>query len=371
MNPSPLDLVTVSDANSWIFGSSASIGAQNAFVLQMLISALSLDFLRRTGRASQNGVLPTQSPFNQAISYTESYTGNGNELLQLRNFPILSVQSVTIGGSALQQSTGSNVPGWYIEDSGKFLGFRLGAPGYPGGWNGWTGVRSGLGGAGARGGWPKDIDCIQVQYTAGFAAQAVLGELQTIPSLPPAWVASTVYANGSLIFDGTNVQIAQVIAGNQQTAAAGTVTPPWNGKAGAVTPDGGAIAWTNIGSPYSLVVNVLPWLADGGVTFFIGGAALTPVNVAPITGQYFLQGNGSYLFAAADAGKQVQISYSAAGTPFDIKETILRWVNLIYKRRGWEGIRSLMQKDAGSTVYTSFEVDPSFEKCFSHYRRRA
>jgi hypothetical protein len=95
------------------------------------------------------------------------------------------------------------------------------------------------------------------------------------------------------------------------------------------------------------------------------------VSIAPGAGQYYALGFGSYLFNSSDAGKQVLMSYDAAGTPADIQETMLRWVNLIYKRRGWEGIRSLMQKDAGSTTYTSFEIDPSFEKTFRYYRRRA
>jgi hypothetical protein len=280
---------------------------------------------------------------------------------------------VTIFGNAVPQSTGPNSYGWFIESSGRFLGLRLGGSlvggsiGYWGG--GWAGLR---GGTQCRGGWPKEIDCIQVSYTAGFAANAVSNELQTIPPQPAAWQANHTYGNGALVFDGTNVQQCTIIAaGNATSANSGATTPQWGTKPGVYTPDGAYISWDCLGAPFTVTVNNLPWISDAGVLYFSTGLPLAPFNTAPTVGQYYLAGNGVYLFSSADAGKQVQISYSAAGTPYDLQETVLRWVNLIYKRRGWEGIRSLMQKDAGSTIYTSFEIDPSFEKTFMYYRRRA
>lgn len=371
MQATALDLITVAQANEWIFGANVTAGRNNA-VLQMLISSLSLDFLRRTGRASQNSSVPSLSPFNQSVPYNENYSGHDNELIAIRNWPILSVSSVLVYGNAIPQSTGPLVYGWYIHSSGKDLGLRLGGSitgvrGF-GGWAGWGGNRGATLG---RGGWPKGIDCIQVQYAAGFAAQPIVGELQTIPAQPPVWVSAATYGNGSRIFDGTNVQVAQVVAGTATVAQAGVPTPGWNGIPGAITPDGAFLAWTNIGPPFALVVNQLPWLSDSGVSYFSSGTPLAPVGTAPAVGQYYLQGNGGYLFNTADAGRQVLISYSAAGTPLDIQESMLRWVNLIYNRRGWEGIRSLMQKDAGSTVYTSFEIDPSIRKVIDSYMRRA
>lgn len=371
-SPTALDLTTTEQAVAWIFGASQNVG-QNTNVLQTLISSLSLDFLRRTGRANQNGAVPAQSPFNQAVAYSDSYTGNGNALLQMRNWPVLSVSSVTIFGNAVPESSGPNSYGWFIEASGQFLGLRLGGSlpsgglgGYWGG--GWSGLR---GQSQSRGGWPKEIDCIQVSYIAGFAANAVSKELQTVPILPSAWQANHAYGSGALIFDGTNVQMCAIVAGTAQVANSGTPTPQWGAKVGVVTPDGAYLAWTNQGAPYTLTVNNVPWLSDGGVNYFSSGNPLTAVLTSPTAGQYFVLGNGSYLFSATDAGSQIQVSYDAAGTPADVQESVLRWVNLIYKRRGWEGIRSLMQKDAGSTVYTSFEIDPSIEKTMRYYRRRA
>jgi len=370
IGPTPLDLVTTDDVIAWIFGATSAVANQNAGILQTAISALSLDLLRRTGRANQNGSVPAASPFNQAITYTESYSGNGNELLPMRNWPVLSVSSVQVYGNTIPQSTVPNNYGWYIEDSGKFLGLRNGpllAGLSPNGWGGFTRSPAGYP---AKTGWPKGIDCIQVTYSGGFAAAPVSGELQTIPALPPAWQASTLYANGQLIFDGTNVQMAQVIGGNQKSASSGTPTPPWSPKPEAGTPDGALLFWINQGPPYTITVLQLPWISDIGVTYFSSGLPLTAVQTAPAAGQYFAMGNGVYLFNSADAGKQVQISYLTAGTPADVKLAMLRWINLIYKRRGWEGIRSVSNKDGGSTVYTSFEVDPSVDKVIEYYKRR-
>lgn len=366
----PLDLITVDDAIEWIFGASSSISAQNAGVLQKAISSLSLEFLRRIGRAAQNGSVPAASPLNQAVAYNETYTGNGNELLQLRNFPILSVSSVLIFGQTLPQSSGPNNFGFYIEDSGRYLGYRNGPllTGLsPQGWGGFSRSPAGYPG---KYGWPKGIDCIQVQYSAGFAAQPVANELQTVPAQPPAWVANTVYATGQLIFDGTNVQMCQVVAGNQQSAKSGTSTPSWSAKPDSGTADGALLYWINQGAPYTIVVFNLPWISDSGVSYFSSGDPLTSVQTAPTVGQYYAMGSGVYLFNSADAGQQVKISYLTAGTPEDVQLAMLRWVNLIYKRRSWEGIRSVSNRDGGSTVYTSFEVDPSVNAVIDYYTRR-
>lgn len=371
MNPSAIDLTTVAAVKDWIFGPKPAPPSSN-YVLQVLITSLSLEFLRRTGTAAQNSSVPTQSPFNQAVTYTETYSGNGNPILGIRNTPILSVASVSVYGNAVSQSTGPNNPGWYIESSGKFLGIRLACVGsFLGGGDGWSGWNLGTAAAQGRpGGWPMGVDNVTVTYTAGYTANVVTNELQTIPALPAAWQASHGYATGALIYDGTNVQQAQIIAGTATVVNSGSTTPTWNGTEGQATSDGPYLAWTNLGPPYALSVNNAPWLSNTSVLYFSNGSPLTAVLTAPTAGQYYLQGNGGYLFAAADAGRQVQISYTFAGTPMDIQQAVLRWINLIYNRRGWEGIRSLMQKDAGSTIYTAFEIDPSVQMVIDSYKRR-
>jgi len=63
--------------------------------------------------------------------------------------------------------------------------------------------------------------------------------------------------------------------------------------------------------PYQVTVNDQPeFLSDEGVTYYPSGVALSPVNGTPtVTGTYNPNG-GNYLFAAADAGQGVNISYT-------------------------------------------------------------
>lgn len=121
--------------------------------------------------------------------------------------------------------------------------------------------------------------------------------------------------------------------------------------------------------PYTVLTS-LAWLADGGVKYFSSGDPFTPVQVAPAQGQYYLNGS-TYLFNAADAGQQIQISYTAAGTPPDIELAVRRMIYLIYQRRSWEGLRSLAKPDLGQTTYSSWEIDPSVKEVIDNYTRKA
>jgi len=64
-------------------------------------------------------------------------------------------------------------------------------------------------------------------------------------------------------------------------------------------------------NPYQITVNNQPeFISDEGVTYYPSGVALSPVSGTPIvTGTYNPNG-GNYLFAAADAGQGVNISYT-------------------------------------------------------------
>lgn len=85
-------------------------------------------------------------------------------------------------------------------------------------------------------------------------------------------------------------------------------------------------------TPYSLQAAQSNWRADVSVNFFVGGALLTPVLVAPGPGEYFVV-NGNYLFNAADAGKQVLLSYSRAGIPMDVVQAVNEMAALRYRQR--------------------------------------
>jgi hypothetical protein len=220
-----------------------------------------------------------QSPFVQAVQYTETYDGNGNSIQFLRNAPVLSVQSLTVNGSVVQQSTTFSAPGWGISDDGKSIFMR--------GRN-----------------FPRGHQNITVTYTAGYAEQIIAGELQAV--------------------------------------AAGTFT---------VTPN-------------------QPWLYDCGVKYFSTGQPLAPVQIAPQQGQYYLNGS-TYLFNAADVGAQVLLSYAMPGTPPDIELAVRKMVFLTYKRRDWEGLKSLAKPESGTTSYQTWEVDPSVLEVIRNYTRTA
>ena len=270
------------------------------------LAAASIEFLRLTGRGPMNYAVPFDSPFTQSVNYIETYNGNGNTELYTRNMPITAITAITVSGQGIMASTGAGQAGYAVGNSGRSVVLLTGAGNAP---DTFYTYPYGVGSL-RRYGFPRGQSNIQIMYTAGFVAQSVVGELDTIP-------ASGAY----------------------------TVT---------------------VGS----VLNGTSWLTDGGVSYFVGGAALVPVLIAPTAGQYFVQGNGTYLFAAADAGKQVLINYTAAGTPADIILAVNQMVALNYKRRQWIGQKSVVMKDVGSTSYTLL-LDPEIMRVIQYYKRTA
>lgn len=363
IQPSPMDLTTLDACKSWagITGS-----AQDANV-QACLTAASIYFLRMTGRGPRNWQNATQNPFNQPVPYVETYDGISGQKLFLRNAPIVSVSSLIIGGYTVPQSTGPAATGWAIDDQGRAIVMRGGGASpqtfqYVGRFGNGVTAGAGVGNWRPFGGGPQQI---QVSYTAGFTTNPVVNDHYKILA---AWQASTNYSTGAQVSDGTFIQTAS------NSGTSGTVAPPWAQTSGGQTKDGIAtpIVWVNTGNsgaPNVVTVdgdqNVL---TDNGVIFFVGGGALARVLVAPSTGQYFLVSPGVYLFSAADAGSEVLISYTTAGTPADIILAVIQLVALNYKRRNWVGTRSVAMKDVGSTSYT-LEIDPGISQCISNYTR--
>jgi hypothetical protein len=67
-------------------------------------------------------------------------------------------------------------------------------------------------------------------------------------------------------------------------------------------------------TPFTITVaNSTHFVADLGVTDALTGAPLQPVPATPTTGQYTVAA-GAYVFAAADTGKAVNISYTWTNT---------------------------------------------------------
>lgn len=361
--PSPLDLTTLQAVKDWINANNTGFAPDSA--IQRCITAWSINFLRLTGRGPRNWQNATQSPFNQPVAYTETYDGNGNNRLFLKNFPINSVSSLTAFGSALTPQSTPGGSGWAIDDQARSLvliqnsiggtGFSLfaGGPGFP--------VAPG------RGGFPLGTQNIGVSYVAGFSTISVTGALYTVAE---AWEASTNYSTGDLVSDGVYLQRA-ISSGESGTAA-----PSWANQANGNTVDGSGASqftWINTGvlaQPNTVQVSSdVAILADNGVSLFSGGTQLTKVNTSPSAGQYFLVAPGLYLFNSAQAGAQVLISYTAAGTPTDIVQAAVEAVGLNYQRKQWIGISSESMKDVGQTTYTQFSMSKSVLDVVRNYTR--
>ena len=110
-------------------------------------------------------------------------------------------------------------------------------------------------------------------------------------------------------------------------------------------------------------------IADGRIRYFVGGASLTPVTVAPAAGQYFISDIGQYQFAAADTGAQVLIDYTAPGTPPDIQIAATQMVAVNYKRREW--IDQSSQSGGGNIQFRDWELPPEVCSVMNYYSRTA
>jgi hypothetical protein len=365
ISSSPMDLASLSAVKNWlnITGTSADSN------LQACLTAASIYFLRATGRGPRNWQNVTASPFNQSVPYQEVYDGQSGEKLFLRNFPINAVTLLQVGTVVVQPSQGPTQPGYVIDDQGRALAMRAGGGGaspqtfaYIATFgNGYT---AGSGGGRFFRPFAAGPQSVLVNYSAGFNAVPIVNDLQTITV---AWVANTAYTAGQMVSDGTYLQQATV------SGTSANVAPPWASQNGQTTPDGtGNLVWLNTGiaaAPYTVTIQAeVAVLSDQGVSFFIGGTALTQVLVAPAAGQYFLIAPGKYLFNAADMGKQVLVNYTLAGTPQDIVLAVIQLVSLNYKRRDWIGQRSVAMKDVGSTSYTLL-MDPNIKDVISAYTR--
>jgi hypothetical protein len=296
--PSPLDTTTVQKVINWL-ASGNTYTAPEQQNIQDVITAWGMELLNLCGRANQNNLIPSESPFNQLVGFSEAYDGNGSNRMFLRNWPINSVSLLQIQTNTIQQSTSVTQAGFVIDASGKSLSLRGG---------------SGQGtnfttfypyGSGSGYYFNKGIQNILVEYLAGFPAKAINNELDTIPATP---------------------------------------------------------------GPYTVTVQVPQWMSDEGVSYAAGGA-LTPVLGPPAAGQYLVLGGGEYLFNAADQGKAILISYTVAGTPFDLQQMSTHVVALTYKQRNAIGQKSQSMAQGAGTISYDWSIDEKDYAVIMNYKR--
>lgn len=250
--------------------------------LSLLIPDQTQQFLDETGRSSFD-----------LTTYTEVRDGLGIDTMQLMNWPVQSITSLTKNGRLLPLSTGWNTWGYQFDALGKITlicdTFSCG-PGI-------TFSR-------------KNVTAV---YVAGYPTITVTNELQAIPAAP---VSPATWPQAFTIY---------------------------------------------VGQPN--------WISDGGVKFFVSGTPLTAVLTAPAAGQYFILGSGAYLFNAADVGKQVQISYIAAGYPADLVGAVTRMVALRYYQQGHEDKKQDKLAE-GTTTYSKEAYPTDVKRVIEKYKKR-
>jgi hypothetical protein len=150
--PSPIDLTTIANVYSQL-GQNA--GTDDA-TIQGFITNYSRNILTRTSRSNLTAV----------TSYTEVYSGNGRNQMQLREYPIVTVTSLVINGQTIPQSQAWNNPGWAIDPEGESTSIvLLGTPGRFGAGetvtqSAWLGTQSYR--------FFKGMLNVNVAYTAGY-----------------------------------------------------------------------------------------------------------------------------------------------------------------------------------------------------------
>jgi len=125
------------------------------------------------------------------------------------------------------------------------------------------------------------------------------------PVNPPAFQHSHAYTLGTLVYDGTDVQVVTTAG-----TSAGT-SPTWNATLGGTTVSG-TVTFTNQGVPLPTitVTDAATFIQDLGVRYANTGLPLVNVPVQPTIGQYsFNISTGVYTFAIADEAADILNNY--------------------------------------------------------------
>ena len=117
-----------------------------------------------------------------------------------------------------------------------------------------------------------------------------------------------------------------------------------------------------------------PWAGDLGVTYYPSLAPLESVANSPIAGQYAVS-NGLYVFALADEGSAVAVSYTVNAAPADLEYAIRCIVAINYKRKAWQDQKSRVVSAQGggaaTTSYRDWEMPPEYWRILLSYQRKS
>ena len=283
-----MNLTSLAAVRGWI---GSTTDTDNALITRLIADA---------SRMAMNYM---QRPELGLTTITETISGKGTRKIQLRNWPVIAVNSLTINAVLIPQSVNAVSYGWFLEPLVGGLAGRaqnLGivgagttwAAGYSIGYNSDGGVVSSYcGGSGCRP-FPLGVGNIAVNYAYGYTVQA---EAQTIPA------ASTYTIAPSCVYGS--------------------------------------------------------WARDNGVTLADGTPLVAIASGTPVTGQYVppsVAGDSPsqvYTFAAADHGKDVLLSYDYV--PYDLEQAVIEIVGERYRYRSRIGESS---KTLGGQETSSYLV---------------
>ena len=282
-----MNLTSLANVRQWL--SIASGTTDDAFCTRLIAEASRM-ILNYTQRADFG-----------LTSINEVISGRGELKIQLRNWPVVTVASLSINGVTIPPSTTPTAFGWFLE------------PVY-----GSTAGR------------------IQNLGIANFGC----GNIPTVGSFPNGMGVTAVMPSPA--------------------SAYGRPFPPGVGNIIVGYSFGYCVqneAQIIPATPYQIVPNAPygAWSQDNGVTFASNGVALTPTTGTPSAGQYVppnLNGDNptlTYLFAAADTGKGVLINYNYV--PYDVEQACIEIVGERYKYRGRIGQSSQSMGGQTSTAY--------------------
>lgn len=108
-----------------------------------------------------------------------------------------------------------------------------------------------------------------------------------------------------------------------------------------------------------------PWASDGGVTY-ANGTALTAVASSPAVGQYSVDDDGDYSFAAGDAGRAVLLTYGFI--PSDIEQACIELVGERFSYRDRIGKRSQSLAGQEVTAYSLKDIPDYIKAVLDAYR---
>lgn len=106
--------------------------------------------------------------------------------------------------------------------------------------------------------------------------------------------------------------------------------------------------------------------ADGGVVRVSNGQAFTKVGSGPTAGQYSVSATGVYLFAAADVGAAVLISYSYI--PLDVAQACSQMVGEQYSYRSRIGMISKTLGGQETITFSQKNLTPDIMLMLSNYK---